>query len=245
MSEDVVYLEIDKRCDGTCTCPGGSHIAGRGGKETKYCCTYYANGQRKVTVTCEHTSLLSIPYHKHSPSGPSVVGIKYNSGDEKNITLDGPSFPLSDVRSVSVFYCNQGNPVLICIEENGQDKWYKKPTSTANGDEKWTKVDSLYNKTPEDISNNFSRHTEVLKDAGCSSYGKCPCPHKPQVPPKELEENESESNDPTTSGSTASAKAPLWKALGGIALATGAGLICLGIWKLYSRYYRNPLVRLI
>ncbi|AFZ81180.1 hypothetical protein BEWA_005880 [Theileria equi strain WA] len=146
-----------------------------------YCCDKHKGTRTgKVSVTGNKVAS-QIPYVKHHiDNGTEVSGIKYylnaGSDDRKNITLDGSQFPISDVDSVYVFYC-QRKPVLIHVESNGDpkvNKWLKR-----GNNDTWTKAPELDGvPDPENIKDckddkNFKELAKTLRKLNCESLEKC------------------------------------------------------------------------
>ncbi|EKX72411.1 hypothetical protein BEWA_048780 [Theileria equi strain WA] len=160
------------------------------GNREPYCCRCHGikDGidQRKITVThvqvsCVHQKSVTICKHTVNP-GYRVAAIS-NRRRIKSSNLD---FPISNIKSVSAFYCNH-NPVLIYIEcGESAEGWYKKPTGSSSTDEQWKKVlPDLNSITPENIIDcgKYNQLVNALKEFK-SDYQTCSEKSKSSSPPK-------------------------------------------------------------
>ncbi|AFZ80280.1 hypothetical protein BEWA_031330 [Theileria equi strain WA] len=243
-----------------------------------YCCDKHADkegkdGEAKVSVTsvpvsCKtHSGSSHLTVKKHTITSPNLrlAGIKYNENSDlapknrRRIKLTKQSFPITDVDSVHVFYCQEQNPLLIYIHPttgSSAKGWYKKKEgSNDSGNEEWEEtLAGLRNTAPEKITDCTSWNalvTELKKAGGYNDLQECPGP-KPPPPP---EQQESGTTSPTAHGHQAerhgtsqpsSNKPPLNTILGvlsGTAVVSGS-LTGLGWWA-FKRSRGDPWVRQI
>ncbi|AFZ80976.1 hypothetical protein BEWA_003840 [Theileria equi strain WA] len=145
-----------------------------------YCCGKVGVDFRSIQIG--NSSILT--YYVHSIKGTTnrLAKIKYyiaNDPNRKRINSNELKFPISGVKSVSVFYC-QDKPAPIYIDpQGGQPKsdfkgWYKR----GNDDEaQWINVSTdLSNVTPNNVGNNcdsFNKITKILRTVGCKQLVDC------------------------------------------------------------------------
>ncbi|EKX72456.1 hypothetical protein BEWA_049230 [Theileria equi strain WA] len=201
---DHLNCNLNQAVTITLTFELSSHLsANRHNRKNTYCCNYHNprddGSQGNISVNkggIVVSGTKRADYYKHTISGNhKLARIRYyidgidtantnNSKTRRRIKISGLDFPTSNVQAVSAFYC-RGNPVLIYVEGNGQNEWYKKPTggnSGISGDEQWAPVLSELNGiTPEDITNctNFNKVKGVLS---CASGIECKEPASPSLP---------------------------------------------------------------
>ncbi|EKX72083.1 hypothetical protein BEWA_045470 [Theileria equi strain WA] len=159
-----------------------------GTSQISYCCRCHGKDKggkvsvTPVTVRCNrHSKSNPIPYFKHEITGETkIAAIIFQDNVNKTrkiITLDGPSFPISDIRSVYAFYC-VSDPKLIYLQPPGN--WFRKKDISGGGNdnEVWTQVPSLQDITPNELSENteckkYNDLVKALRSAGCKDHGQC------------------------------------------------------------------------
>ncbi|AFZ79381.1 hypothetical protein BEWA_022290 [Theileria equi strain WA] len=239
------------------------------GGKNKYCCYYHENlngGEGKVTVykqevrCTQHSGKSQITFYKHYIAGPylKLAGIEYNQdgrrGKVKMITLDGQTFPFSDVTAVYAFYCTGEAPVLIYLDSNtgthSAKGWYQRSTGSTrdNTDEQWTKVTDLKGITPDNFSklecDKYNKLVTTLRELKCDCLKECeehliptPSTSTPAEPPQP---------SAMIGGETVATGSVLWTAFGSTSgTLAGSAATFFGGWKLYNRYKGDPWVRQI